>query len=128
MTRFPCIAFSLAAIYYYLIYCDRGRTWALALECVCYFAALGFDSKGILIPLYCVATDLARRTAGAGPHRRDPLKWSALAGLIGAGAAYIPWARGFLDAGSRRANADPRFLFAFLGDVWSFFVFSLFDR
>jgi hypothetical protein len=128
MTRFPYIAFSLAAMYHYLVYCDRGKTRSLALVCACYFGALGFYSKGILVPLYCVAIDFARRTDGARAVRRDPLKWSVLAALIEVGVAYIPWAKSLAEGSLQRANVDPIFLVAFLGDVWTFFISSLFDR
>jgi hypothetical protein len=127
MTRFPYIAFSLAAIYHYLVYCDHGRRRSLALVVACYFGALGFYSKGLLVPLYCVAVDYARRT-DARAVRRDPLKWFVLAGMILIDVAYVPWARSFLDDGAQQANAQPGFLLGFLGDVWIFFISSLFDR
>jgi hypothetical protein len=128
MTRFPYIAFSLAAIYHYLVYCDRGRRRSLALVVLCHFGALGFYSKGLLVPLYCVAVDFARRTQGAGALRCDPLKWAVLAGMVAVDIAYVPWARSFVHGDVQRANADPGFLLGFLADVWSIFISSSFDR
>lgn len=126
MTRLPYIACALGAMFHYLR-SERGLKRDLFATVALGLVALGFYSKGILIPLYCVGADVAWRVArGAPPLSRDWRRWIALMVLVAVAVAYVLWVRSRLDASTRAVNADLAFQLHFQQWCWTLFGHGFF--
>ena len=124
--RLPYILFSNAATYAYLRFRAHGgrRSFIWAIACV--LLSLGFFAKGILIPLYLGALELALRWGerDRGVGTRTPgnrAVWRLLAVLAVVSALYLVAWRAATPAWLREASRDPSFLFHYMALSWKIF-------
>jgi hypothetical protein len=129
MTRFPYLAFTLAALYHHALHVRTGRARHLVILCLCYVLALGFYSKAILLPICCAGLHLAARVARPRDEPRAPRStWLVLGALLLVGLVYAHAVRSFLDPLQARTNTNARFLAQFLGRAFEFYGNSLFGN
>ena len=85
--RVPFVAFASMALYHYVRYGQTRARRDLIAVCVCDLAALGFYSKGLLVPLYMVGLDVARFPSSElrARFRTFVVPWLTAAGLLVAG-------------------------------------------
>jgi hypothetical protein len=130
LERVPFVACGAAAVFHYLRYRQAGARRDLVIACVCSVVALGFYSKGLLIPLCFIGVDLARGGAnepGGGAFRRHLVPWSVALSLFAVELAlslFLHRAAGVLDHAFDSANLSGIFLFVRLG--LAFFASALF--
>jgi hypothetical protein len=86
LERVPFVMCATAAIYHYLRYVDTRNTRHLVAVVVANAAALGFYGKGVFVPLYMVAVDLARLPAA---RLRLRFERGALQPWLVAGALFV---------------------------------------
>jgi hypothetical protein len=116
LERVPFVACAAAALFYYLRYRTADARRDLVVACACSLVALGFYSKGLLIPLCFVGVDLAREPRGT--FRRNLVPWSVAAALFVVEVAIslsLHRAAGILDHAFDNANFAGISMFVRLG-------------
>lgn len=87
--RFPYLLLTLASMFYFLQFLDRGNRKELLLSTGMFVLALGFYSKAVLIPGYLLCLAIARQVIAPSAHFRAGLV--AGAGLLLAAGLYTMW-------------------------------------
>jgi hypothetical protein len=122
--RLPYILCSNAATYAYLRFRANGTRRSFVWVIACVVVSLGFFAKGILIPVYLGALELALRFGEKG-HPRDGARprtvWPLLAILGVISALYFVAWRAATPAWLREASRDPSFLFQYMALSWKVF-------
>lgn len=114
--RLPYIAFSIMAIYYYLRYrADRRRRWVAACA-ICSIAALGFFTKGVLIPVYLLALEVCLLSSTPRAQVWKNLRLVAVFGVAAVGFLAL-WHK-VEPAESQAINTRVRFQLEFLKVSW----------
>lgn len=114
--RFPYIAFSLMAIYYFLRY-RRERSKFLALLCAASsVAALGFFTKAVLIPIYLLALEACLANGAQRRASRQSLRLILLLGLVN--VAFLWFWREIQPEHVRTLNTSFGFQLEFLKISW----------
>jgi hypothetical protein len=105
--RLPCVLFSTLAVHFYLRFRrERARRWIL-LAALSNAAALGFYSKGILVPLHLAAVEVALADRPAAKLARG--NWLGIAALLPVAMAYLPAWWLWTTPGWHASNLDPWF-------------------
>lgn len=128
LTRLAYAALGMATLYHYVAYRLGVRVRNLVLAAIAAILSLGFYSKGLLLPFYCAAADLAFiRDAPGGTRARRLALWT-LASVIALGVVYGVVARSLLPPGYEQLHLAPDFLGLFLWDCWTVFSAGCFDH
>jgi hypothetical protein len=126
--RLPYVLFSNAAVYAYLKFRAHGERRSFVWVIACVVLSLGFFAKGILIPVYLGALEVALRVGERdrrGIGIRPPVNrsvWRLLAILVFISALYFVAWRAATPAWLREASRDPSFLFQYMALSWKIFV------
>jgi hypothetical protein len=97
LQRFPFVALSLIATYYYLRHAREPKLRHLLFVVLAYFGALGFYAKVILVPLCLVAFDVIHALFTPGKMRLRPgvsARWATCAALVVSGVLYVVLSQG----------------------------------
>lgn len=102
--RLPYVAASVLTVFFYLKFRSTGSRSALLLAFACVVVALGFFSKGILIPVYLAFVEIALSAVSRSEKRSSRL--FALALLAAPSVAYVLAWRALVAPPLRALNPD----------------------
>jgi hypothetical protein len=126
LTRLAYLALTSIALFRYVRFLREGARQDLFAVAVAYGLSLGFYSKGILTPFYCLALELVLSRKGHVDARRLRIARTLLVGLVLAGALYGKVAHALLPEAQGRLNLDVPFLCSFVLRCWMVLAASLF--
>jgi hypothetical protein len=119
--RLPYVFFAVLSCWGYLRYRETGSWRDAAIVCGSMFAALGFYSKGILIPIYIAALHVSVRGAEPARIRRHGVALLALA-LAALAVAYVIAWKSRTNAPMQTVNENARFYVEFLREGFQVFA------